>query len=245
MKQNKYDDPAFFAAYAAMPRSVDGLDAAGEWQTLRAMIPALAGKRVLDLGCGFGWHCRYAREEGARSVVGIDLSEKMLARARAETDDPAIEYRLGAIEDIDFADAAFDVVLSSLALHYVADLGRVVATVARLLAPGGSFVFSAEHPIFTALAAQDWERAADGTIRHWPLDDYQNEGERRSSWLSADVVKYHRTLATWIGTLIAYGFRITGLAEPKPPEAMIAARPDMADELRRPMFLIVAAVKEG
>jgi len=245
MKQNKYDDPDFFAAYAAMPRSVAGLEAAGEWQALRAMLPDFTGRRVLDLGCGFGWHCRYAREQGAAHVVGIDISEKMLERARAESDDPAIEYRLGAIEDVDLADGAFDVVLSSLALHYIADLDAVLAKVARLLVPGGSFVFSAEHPVFTAMPGQDWQRDADGTIRHWPVDDYQMEGIRKAHWLGADVVKYHRTLATWIGTLIANGFRITGLAEPKPPETMIAERPDTADELRRPMFLIVAAVKEG
>jgi hypothetical protein len=59
--QNKYEEPAFFAAYSSMPRSVAGLDAAMEWQAFRALLPALAARRVLDLGCGFGWHCRYAR----------------------------------------------------------------------------------------------------------------------------------------------------------------------------------------
>ena len=87
MKQNKYDDPEFFAAYSAMPRSVEGLDEAGEWPALKALMPPLEGTRVLDLGCGFGWHCRHVRAAGAASVVGVDLSEKMLARARAMTDD--------------------------------------------------------------------------------------------------------------------------------------------------------------
>ena len=83
MKQNKYDDPAFFANYSQMARSIGGLDEAGEWPAFRALLPTLAGKTVLDLGCGFGWHCRYAREQRARWVVGVDLSEKMLARARS------------------------------------------------------------------------------------------------------------------------------------------------------------------
>src|ERR687883_221724 len=100
MKQNKYDDVGFFANYSQMPRSVGGLDAAGEWQSLRTMLPELKDKRMLDLGCGFGWHCRYAREQQARSVVGVDLSENMLARAREITNDAAIEYRQLAIEDI-------------------------------------------------------------------------------------------------------------------------------------------------
>ncbi len=243
MRQNKYDDPEFFARYSAMPRSTAGLEAAGEWHAFRAILPDLAGKRVLDLGCGFGWHCRYAREIGARSVVGVDLSEKMLERARAETSDPAIEYRRTAIEDIDFPEGSFDVVVSSLAFHYVARFDRVCGKVHGVLTGGGAFVFSVEHPIFTAMPGQDWYRDADGRPMHWPVDDYQMEGERKAHWLGADVVKYHRTLATTVGTLIDGGFRITGLAEPQPPPEMLADRPDTRDELRRPMFLLIAAVK--
>ncbi|GGG13340.1 hypothetical protein GCM10010912_67230 [Paenibacillus albidus] len=122
MKQNKYDESGFFTNYSQMPHSVGGLEAAGEWAEFRALLPGLQDKRVLDLGCGFGWHCRYAREQQARSVIGIDLSENMLERARAMTVDPNIEYQCLAIEDIDFDNGAFDVVISSLALHYIEDL---------------------------------------------------------------------------------------------------------------------------
>src|SRR5262249_36219819 len=151
-KQNKYDDPTFFANYSQMGRSINGLDAAVEWPVFRALLPGLNGKRVLDLGCGFGWHCRYAREQQARSVVGVDLSEKMLARARESTNDSAIEYRRFAIEDIDFSAAEFDVVISSLAFHYVEHFDLVCQKVHHCLVPEGTFVFSVEHPIFTALA---------------------------------------------------------------------------------------------
>ena len=81
MPQNVYDDPDFFAKYSQFRRSVEGLDGAAEWPMLQSMLPGLAGQRVLDLGCGFGWFCRWAREHGAASVVGVDLSERMLARA--------------------------------------------------------------------------------------------------------------------------------------------------------------------
>ena len=132
MKQNKYDEPEFFASYSAMPRSIGGLDEAGEWHAFRALLPSLAGKRVLDLGCGFGWHCRYAREQGARSVLGVDLSERMLERARAMTDDSAIEYRLSAIEDVDLPPESFDAVISSLAFHYVERFDVVCRKVRRM-----------------------------------------------------------------------------------------------------------------
>ena len=139
-----------------MARSIGGLDAAGEWPAFRALLPNLCDKNALDLGCGFGWHCRYAREQQAQSVVGVDISENMIARARENTNDPAIEYRRMAIEDIDFPSGSFDVVLSSLALHYVERLDIVYRNVHHCLVPGGTFVLSVEHPIFTAIAAQDW-----------------------------------------------------------------------------------------
>jgi len=262
MKQNKYDDPDFFAAYSTMPRSVYGLAKAGEWEAFRSMLPDLTSKRVLDLGCGFGWHCRYAREMGAQAVVGVDISENMLARARELTDDTAIEYRLGAIEDVEVDPDEFDVVISSLALHYVADVcppvsaparqlatpimgleGGVFRLVHRALRRGGAFVFSVEHPIFTSRAEQDWIYDESGRKLHWAVDDYQSEGERRTSWLAVDVVKYHRTVAGYVNGLIDAGFQVARLVEPSPSEVSIAANPDMADEARRPMFLLVSAVK--
>src|SRR5699024_2940151 len=119
MKENKYDDIVFFSEYAKMPRSIKGLDGAGEWPVFRALLPELKNKNVLDLGCGFGWHCRYARERQASSVIGVDISEKMLEEARKKTNDPLITYIKMPIEDIHFSAAQFDVVISSLAFHYI------------------------------------------------------------------------------------------------------------------------------
>lgn len=243
MKQNKYDDPDFFVKYSQMPRSIGGLNAAGEWHALRALLPDLSGKRVLDLGCGFGWHCRYAREQQARSVVGIDLSEKMLARARDNTDDTAIEYRRLAIEDMDFISNEFEVVISSLALHYVEHFDAVCRKVHHCLTPGGAFVLSVEHPVFTSLAAQDWHYGPEGDRLHWPVDHYQDEGLRQATFLDNEVVKYHRTVATYVNALIDSGFRITKLSEPQPTQETLAKYPEMRDETRRPIFLLIAAVK--
>ncbi len=63
MKENIYDNEDFFECYRRFPRSAKGLDAAGEWHELKRMLPPFRGKRVLDLGCGFGWHCVYAAEQ--------------------------------------------------------------------------------------------------------------------------------------------------------------------------------------
>jgi SAM-dependent methyltransferase len=243
MKQNKYDESGFFENYSQMPRSIGGLNAAGEWESFRAMLPDLRDKKVLDLGCGFGWHCRYAREQHAHSVVGVDLSENMLERAREMTNDSQIEYRRFAMEDIDFKAEEFDVVISSLALHYVEDFITVCQKVHHCLVPGGAFVLSVEHPVFTALAAQDWHYGQQGERLHWPVDDYHYEGSRQARFLENDVVKYHRTVATHLNALIETGFSITKLSEPKPTQEMKENNPDMQDEFRRPIFLMIAAVK--
>lgn len=244
MKENKYDDPVFFAKYARMDRSRFGLKAAGEWRTLEPMLPDFTGRDVLDLGCGYGWHCAYAAEHGARSVLGLDISRKMLAVAREQHAAPVIEYRQAAMEDADFAEGSFDVVLSSLAFHYVADFGPLVRKTARWLRPGGDFVFSCEHPVFTAEGSQDWYRDENGNILHFPVDNYYIEGERQAVFLGERVTKYHRTLTSYVNALLSNGFALTGLAEPQPPQEMIDAIPGMADELRRPMMLILAAKKQ-
>ncbi|MCC3373788.1 bifunctional 2-polyprenyl-6-hydroxyphenol methylase/3-demethylubiquinol 3-O-methyltransferase UbiG [Cohnella sp. REN36] len=243
MQQNKYDDPGFYDNYSQMARSIGGLEAAGEWPALRGLLPELRGKRVLDLGCGYGWHCRYARDQGAAAVLGIDLSERMLARAREMTDDAGITYRRMGIEDIDFGPDAFDVVLSSLAVHYVERFDRLCEKVHGCLSEGGSFVLSAEHPIFTARAAQDWHYGPAGERLHWPVDDYQEEGAREARFLGHDVVKYHRTVATYLNALIDAGFRIRKVLEPKPTQEALERDPEMRDETRRPIFLLIAAEK--
>lgn len=245
MKQNKYDDPSFFEQYSQMPRSLHGLDAAGEWSTLKEMLPSLRDKSVLDLGCGYGWHCRYAREHGAKSVIGIDISQRMLGQAKVLTDDSAIHYEQVAIEDAHFKAGQFDVVLSSLALHYIEDLSTTVKKVNEFLAPKGHFVFSVEHPMFTSLPTQDWYYSKEGQKLHWPIDRYHEEGLRQSNFLGHEVDKYHRTLSTYVNTLIASGFEISNMSELKPTEQMLQDNPAYLEEIRRPMFLLMSAVKKA
>lgn len=243
MKQNKYDDANFYSAYEQMPRSIHGLAAAGEWHVFKSLLPELRSKSVLDLGCGFGWHCRFAREQQASIVTGVDISEKMLVKARMQTDDPAISYLQMPIEDIDFAESQFDVVISSLAFHYIESFEAVCRKVHHCLKDGGAFIFSVEHPIFTSRQEQDWHYDNLGTRLHWPVDHYQSEGLRETAFLTAGVMKYHRTISTYINDLIGAGFSLKAVKEPMPSDEMLGNDPAMQDENRRPMFLIIAAEK--
>jgi len=244
MKENKYDNPAFFNQYSQMTRSIKGLQGAGEWHILQKMLPAIEYKRVLDLGCGFGWHCQYMAEQGAKSVLGIDLSEKMLDIAKQKNQFSFVEYKQMAIEDFDFLAESFDVVLSSLAFHYLESFDDVCRKVHKCLSVGGTFVFSIEHPVFTAYGSQDWFYNENGEPVHWPVDNYYNEGIRKANFLGQEVIKYHKTLTTYVNGLLKSGFEITALVEPEPDEISLKTIPGMQDELRRPIFLIISALKK-
>ena len=240
MTQNIYDNDEFFAGYSRLPRSVGGLDEAPEWPALRALLPHLRGRSVLDLGCGYGWFCRWARENGAARVLGIDVSEKMLARAAATTTDPAITYTRADMERLELPAASFDLGYSSLAVHYIADLDVLLAQIHRALVPGGSLVFSAEHPMFTAPDAPGW--TVDGAGRRgWPVNRYLDEGPRSTDWLAKGVIKQHRTIGTYVNLLLRADFALTHVEEWGPTEVQIARHPEFADERERPPFLLIAA----
>jgi SAM-dependent methyltransferase len=243
MKQNKYDDEIFFEKYSRMDRSTKGLAGAGEWKTLEAMLPVFKDKRVLDLGCGFGWHSQYAIEHGAKAVTGVDISEKMLKVAEEKTDSK-ISYMQMPIEDISFGENSFDAVISSLAFHYIESFEGIAEKVSGCLVSGGDFVFSVEHPVFTAYGNQDWYYDEEGNLLHFPVDNYFFEGRREANFLGEKVIKYHKTLTTYLNGLIQAGFELTGVVEPKPSAQLLQTVKGMEDELRRPMMLIISAKKK-
>ncbi|WP_225047260.1 class I SAM-dependent methyltransferase [Lacticaseibacillus kribbianus] len=236
---NTYDNPEFFAAYAKMTRSQEGLAGAGEWPDFQPLLPALTGKRVLDLGCGYGWHCRYAVEHGAASVLGIDNSQRMLDEAARRTNDSRIRYARGDLATFDRPAASFDVVISSLAFHYVQDLTGLFARIGTMLAPGGTLLFTIEHPLFTAEGHEQWVETKAGEPV-WPVDRYFDEGLRTTTFLGQPVPKYHHTLQTIVSAVLGAGLTLEALVE---PQGSAADRADRAPWTRAPMMLIVRGDK--
>ena len=241
MAQNIYDTPEFFDGYSRLRRSLHGLDGAPEWPAIVEMLPGLAGKRVVDLGCGFGWFARWAVAAGAADVLAIDLSENMLSRARAATDAPCIRYAQADLETLELPEAMFELAYSSLTFHYIEDLDRLFAMVFRALVPGGHFTFSMEHPIYMAPSDPGW--VVQDARKVWPLDSYANEGRRVTDWLAKGVIKHHRTLGTTLNTLIRSGFRIRQVDEWHPTDAQIVAQPSLQEEMDRPMMVLIAATR--
>jgi SAM-dependent methyltransferase len=246
MPQNIYDNPEFFAAYDKMREEGKGLNYALEQPAIRGLLRSeaeIAGKRVLDFGCGAGEQARWLVEQGAAIVLGMDISERMLQKAMAQPH-PKIKYMRSAAEDLSLPDGSFDLVTSSLMFHYIEDLRSLLASIRRWLKPGGRLVFSTEHPMFTAahgLFDERWTRDADGNQEAWKVDRYLDEGKRVSRWFVDGVVRYHRTVATLINSLIDTGFRITRVLEPHAPEEEERRNPDLLEERKCPAFIFIAA----
>ena len=119
------------------------------------------------MGCGYGWHCKFAEEQGATKILGIDLSKKMIEEAQKRNSGNQIEYRISGLEEYDYPENEWDCVISNLALHYIEDIVEIFQKVYRTLKPGGIFLFNIEHPVFTAGVGQDWIYTDDGKPQYW------------------------------------------------------------------------------
>lgn len=197
-----------------------------EMPATTALVPDVDGTRVLDAGCGTGVYTEWLLDRGA-DVVGVDVSEAMLAHARERVGDRAELVRADLGEPLEFAvDDSFDGIVSSLALGYVEDWRRTFAEFTRILAPGGFLVFSVKHPL----------DALDEDANYFDV-------ERRTKEWSTDVPYYRRPLSEILGPLVDTGFRIDEVAEPQPTDDFAEKRPERYEkESRRPVFLCVRAV---
>ena len=117
--QNIYDNKKFFDEYISMRDKGINANNLIEKPIFRALLPSFKDKKVLDLGCGYGDLCKLAEEDGARKIVGVDISKKMLEMAKNISSSDKITYLNLPMEKLNEINEKFDFVISSLAFHYV------------------------------------------------------------------------------------------------------------------------------
>lgn len=247
MQQNIYDNNEFFENYKNTRLSDNSFNKLLEQPAMRKLIPDVQCKSVLDLGCGFGFNCQEFALAGAKRVVGIDLSEKMIEEAKATNNADNITYQVMSMVDIDTLNEKFDFVFSSLAFHYIEDFEKLISKIFSVLNNDGVLLFSQEHPIVTAVKnnGENYVKKLNGSIKGFLLNNYADMSIRKEKWFVDGVEKYHRTFSYIINTLIKCGFTIEAIDEPLPSEEALKIRNGLQKEYIKPTFLIVRAKKNN
>ena len=188
-----------------------------EAQTL-GPAEALAGMRILEVGCGAAQCARWLSDQGAYAV-GLDLSHRQLQHARRL--DAATGTAVPLVEatgtSLPFADASFDSAFSAFGvLQFVADADAAVAEVARVVRPGGRFAFSVTHPTRWAMPDDPGPDGLRVSMSYFDRTPYVETDEHGSP----TYVEHHRTLGDWIDLLVRHGFVLQRLIEPEWPEGL-------------------------
>lgn len=203
-KQNIYDKKEFFDGYQNMREQQINANNLIEKPQMIEMLPNdVSGMTILDLGCGAGGLSKMLSDAGAKYVLGTDISKNMINEANKIAVKGKLEFKVMAMEEIDQIHKKFDMVVSSLAFHYVKDFEKLAKDISNLLMPNGLLVFSQEHPMRVCrVYTNEQSKQVDIDGKHYFLiSDYQNMGKRVYNWNGTNVEKYHRTMEYIINTL--------------------------------------------
>jgi SAM-dependent methyltransferase len=235
-----YDNDALFKTYMAEASRIDNPKDTLEKPIILELVGSLTEKRVLDLGSGDAAFGRLALSQGCQSYLGIDGSHNMIEAAEKNLAGTTGKVVQSTLESWDYPAAAFDLVVSRLALHYLKDIDAVFERVRHTLIAGGRFVLSVEHPVITS-CERAWQ--GNGPRQAWIVDDYFNTGRRVTAWLGGQIVKYHRTVENYFVGLQQTGFVVESLREAEPHRERFEQEGTYLRRQRIPLFLIMAARK--
>lgn len=235
-----YDNEVFFNSYADLRLNDKGFNGKIEEPEMRKLIGKVNNLMVLDIGSGFGHQAIWLIQNGAKNVIAIDPSMRMIEYAKKEYNHPQIEYRHGYFEQQEF-NCKFDVIVSSMAFHYIEDLKAVFIKCHKQMKDNGRLLFSIEHPIITAYPDGYSE---DDNGKYWKLRNYFREEERVQHWFVDGVRKYHRTISSIVMDLINSGFKIEAMSEPQPVDKIYKQEEKDEDYFwLRPSILFIKAIK--
>jgi len=228
-----YNDYETFAADYARSNETSPFNALYERPAIIALAGDVRDLRVLDAGCGAGAHAAELAARGAL-VTGLDLSTGLIRIAR-ERLGPDVALHVGDLSNpLPFGNGAFDLVLSSLVMHYIADWGPTLREFHRVLGPGGRLVFSTHHPFMD--------------LRVSGSDDYLGTYQYTDAWERAGRTMtmrfWHRPLRAMLAAVRGAGFRVDEITEPDPAPELAAADPvTFAHLSRRAQFLFFSLTR--
>ena len=247
-KQNVYDNDAFFDHFRDCRNNEVNFNDCIETPILFAMLPDLHGKTILDIGCGMGQHAKQYSDMGAESVLGIDISEKMLGYAEEHNKAENITYQRMAMEDIEEINRQFDLITSSLVFDYTEDFSGLMVKIRNLMKQDAELVFSMSHPIVTAWdgAYDRYTRTETGERLYANLRNYCVEGLRKVDWVVNGYERYHRTVSSLINALIGAGFMIEECQEAHISDEMRKQYPALfGGTIHRPEFIFFRCRKDN
>ncbi len=227
-----------------------GNNAAHEYLEKPAMyklLPDLKGKRVLCLGCGTGEECQSILDRGAKEVLGMDVSKGMITEAKKEY--PHIDFQIMSMESLNYPDSSFDLVYSSLVLHYIKDWSKPLQEVKRVLKKKGTFLFSTHHPLHWGTnmvmihGRKSWLMGyINGSEGQPPkiYGDYFKIRKQTDLWFGDFTVRYwHKPLEVILREIRESGMMIEDFVEPQPVPACRTKFPDFWNRTRHiPLFMI-------
>jgi SAM-dependent methyltransferase len=202
-----------------------------EFPAMTEFIPNVEGKRILDAGCGHGRYAEWLVDKGA-DVLAVDKSSAMIDQARHRVSDQVEVRRANIGKPFEFVDdGEFDGIVSGLTLHYIEDWRPAFIEFARILRPGGFFVFSTHHPL-------------DDYIVFDPENYFETEQELMTWSASGEEIEvpfYRRPFSEVINPLIESGFHLDEMIEPK--EMFKEKKPESYEKrLNYPTFLCIRAL---
>ena len=235
-----YDNQDFFHKYIEKRKKGNAPNETIEKPIIDELIQSPKGKIVLDLGCGDGIYGRELLQNGAQFYHGIEGSSNMyqLALHNLPKENTLVEHM--DIENHDYAEAKYDLILSRLVFHYIEDLEGLLKRLYKSLKKGGELIFSIEHPVITSCYEAYHQK---GKRQNWIVDDYFNSGERVNTWIGKDVIKFHKTLEEYFQIIKNTNFELLELREAKPQRQYFDNEDEYKRRMRIPIFLILKLKK--
>lgn len=201
----------------------EGADAEYEEQILPLVREHLAGAaRVLDVGCGEGQVARLALDGGATTAVGVDPTWTQVVVAAERAGGPS--YGRAGAAALPFPDGAFDAAVACLVFEHIRDVDEAIAEVARVLEPGGRFLFLLNHPLLQT-PSSGWidDQVLDPPEQYWRIGPYLVEDETIEEVEKDVFIPFiHRPLSRYLNALSGVGLRLVRMEEPAPPPGFLA-----------------------